>query len=375
MRRTRASDGVLMNARKMRLSSTGAARIRCIALMLDRLGRITAGVLRRMPAKYRFTPMRVTQGRHAMHWKSSETEHASRTAAHWDRFAGTHLNNPTHWEANEAVRRFQWELITGNPEWNPVAWFMERYGPFREMCSLCSGTGILERMIADHWLRDGGTITGFDISHQSVQTASRDATPFKGITYEVRDLDRAIWPASSRYDAVFAHGALHHVSRLDFLLEQVARALSPDGYLYVNDYVGPARFQWSDAQMRLADELLDMLPTRFKAKAKVVRCDAAALATADPSEAAFSNFIVETVQAHFEIVHRVDRGGTLLAPIFGSGCIDPSTMESAEGLAAIDGLCRREHELICESIIPANHVVLIGRPRKKSRGAADTARA
>lgn len=89
-----------MNARKMRLSSTGAARIRCIALMLDRLGQITAGVLRRMPAKYRFTqpPMRVTQGQHAMHWKSSETEHASRTAAHWDRFAGTHLNNRTHWE-------------------------------------------------------------------------------------------------------------------------------------------------------------------------------------------------------------------------------------------------------------------------------------
>jgi hypothetical protein len=104
--------------------------------------------------------------------------------------------------------------------------------------------------------------------------------------------------------------------------------------------------------MRLAAELLEMLPARFRTKANVGRCDASALALADPSEAVCSNFIVESVQAHFEIVHRVDGGGTLLAPIFGSGCIDPSTMESGEGLAAIERLCEREYELIRESIIP-----------------------
>ena len=77
----------------------------------------------------------------------SSNQTAERTAAHWNAYAGAHLNSPTHWEANEAVRRFQWSLITGNPELNPIAWFMERYGPFRAMCSLCSGTGILERMV------------------------------------------------------------------------------------------------------------------------------------------------------------------------------------------------------------------------------------
>jgi hypothetical protein len=40
------------------------------------------------------------------------------TSAYWDKFAGTHLNNPTHWGANEAVRRFQWKLITGDSELN-----------------------------------------------------------------------------------------------------------------------------------------------------------------------------------------------------------------------------------------------------------------
>ena len=97
------------------------------------------------------------------------------------------------------------------------------YGPFREMCSLCSGTGILERMIADHWRRNR-------------------ASPFRNCP--------------------------------------------------------PGRSWWNAARagIRL-------------------------------------------------VVHRsVDDG-------------------SAEGLASIDGLCRREHELIRDSIIPANHVVLIGRRR------------
>lgn len=39
--------------------------------------------------------------------------------------------------ANEAVRRFQWELITGDPECNPVAWFMERMVRFVK-CAACA---------------------------------------------------------------------------------------------------------------------------------------------------------------------------------------------------------------------------------------------
>jgi SAM-dependent methyltransferase len=287
---------------------------------------------------------------------------SARTATHWDSYAGTHLNSPTHWEANEAVRRFQWALITGNPELNPVAWFMERHGPFRAMCSLCSGTGILERMVSDHWLRSGGNITGFDISPRSVEDARKAAAGFPGLSYEVRDLDRAVWSGET-YDAVFAHGALHHVSRLDFLLGQIREQLVPGGLLYVNDYVGPARFQWSDAQMRLANELLLRVPRRYRAKREVARCDPVTLAETDPSEAVCANFIVESVQAHFEIIWRVDRGGTLLAPIFGSACLDPSIVESAEGLAIIDDLCVREHELIRGTIIPSNHVVLVAKRR------------
>jgi SAM-dependent methyltransferase len=217
-------------------------------------------------------------------------------------------------------------------------------------------------MVSDHWLRSGGNITGFDISPRSVEDARKAAEGFPGLSYEVRDLDRADWNGEI-YDAVFAHGALHHVSRLDFLLGQIREHLVPGGVLYVNDYVGPARFQWSDAQMRLADELLLRVPGRYRIKQHVERCDPQALEAMDPSEAVCANFIVESVQAHFEIISRADRGGTLLAPIFGSGCLDPSIVQTAEGLAIVDDLCAHEHQLIADAIIPSNHVVLVARRR------------
>jgi SAM-dependent methyltransferase len=291
-----------------------------------------------------------------------ETAASETTAAYWDAYAGSHLNSPTHWEANSAVRRFQWKLVTGDPEQNPVTWFMEKYGPFTSLASLCSGTGILERHVASRWLRDAGQITGFDISPHSIELAREAAKDIRGVRYEVRDIDHAAWP-ESRYDAVFAHGALHHVSRLDYLLGHVSRCLSPSGCLYVNDYVGPARFQWSDLQMRLANELLAEVPAEFVRSQSVVRCNPGELATADPSEAVCSNFIVDSVRGHFHVVEKIDRGGTLLAPIFGSGCLDPSIVESGRGLTAINALCEREHALLADGVIPSDHVVLVARPR------------
>lgn len=283
----------------------------------------------------------------------------------WNRFAGDHLNSPTHWEANEAVRRFQWNLITGNPETNPITWFMTRFGPFASMASLCCGTGVLERHVAAHWLRTGGCITGFDISPRSIEMARAAAGDIPGIDYQVRDIDQALWP-DIMYDAVFAHGALHHISRLDHVLGQIRRKVEPTGYLYVNDYVGPCRFQWSDVQMRLADAILAEVPGKFVVKRHVERCDPAALAKDDPSEAVCSNFILDTVAAHFEPVVRINRGGTLLAPIFGSACLDESIVKSGDGLAAIHHLCERESSLIRQGIIPSDHVLLVCRPRPEN---------
>ena len=287
-------------------------------------------------------------------------------AEYWDKFVGTHLNSPDHWEANQVVQQAQWKLCTGDAFINPVDWFIERFGPFEKMASICSGSGILEQHIALNYLQGGtGQIDGYDVSPGSLKVARERTAGLRGIHFHVADANTHEWE-ESYLDAVFAHGALHHIASLDHCLGQIRKALKPSGYLYVNDYVGPRRFQWTDVQFRLAQQLLEQLPVKFQRNNVVSRCDPISLKALDPSEAVRSDHIIDHINAHFEIKIRIERGGTLLAPIFGSGCISPTVFDSEEGMRAIENLCLREKELIDVGIIPSNHTLIVAAPRSVS---------
>jgi SAM-dependent methyltransferase len=280
-------------------------------------------------------------------------------ADYWDRFVGTHINSPDHWEANEVVRQSQWQFITGDPFQNPIDWFMKRFGPFSSMASICSGSGLLEKHIGTKY---GGRIDGYDVSPGSLEQARKLCANLAGVNFHVADVNTAIWGAGY-LDAVFANGALHHVVNLDHCLTQLCRALKPSGYLYVSDYVGPRRFQWTDVQLRLARELFEMVPAEFRRRSTLDRCDPIALKALDPSEAVPSDQIMDHIRAHFCIIVLKERGGTLLAPIFGSGCISPSMFESARGMAIMKQMCDKERTMIDDGILASDNVTVVASPR------------
>jgi SAM-dependent methyltransferase len=289
-------------------------------------------------------------------------------ASYWDKFVGTHINSPDHWEANQVVQQFQWKLITGNPFQNPVDWFISKYGPFSEMASICCGSGILEHHIATTYpnSQGGGGIDGFDISQGSIDVANSKCRDLSGVQFFVRDVNTDIWEIS-KYDAIFAHGALHHVENLDFCLGQLSKSLRPSGLLYVNDYVGPKCFQWTDLQLQLSQELFENVPEQYRRNNHVIRCDADALRKIDPSEAVCSDEIIEYALKHFNVIQRIDRGGSILAPIFGSGCIDPAIFATPDGMDVIDKLCAKEKQLIDGGVLASNHVVIVASPKKQAK--------
>ena len=283
---------------------------------------------------------------------------------YWDKFVGSHLNSPDHWEANKVVEQAQWKFITGDPLKNPLHWFLETYGPFETMASICCGSGLLERDVAVNYLKSKtGVITGYDISPGSVQVARESCRNLRGVQFEIRDVNREVW-SRDYLDAAFAHGALHHVKQLDHCLGQLRMALKPSGLLYVNDYVGPRRFQWTDAQFQLAEEAFEMVPAKFRRNKAVVRADPVALKAMDPSEAVCSDCIIPTIRTHFDVLVLSKRGGTLLAPIFGSGCIAPQIFETAEGMEIIQNLCDFERDLIDREVIGSDHVLIVASPRR-----------
>ena len=55
------------------------------------------------------------------------------------------------------------------------------------------------------------------------------------------------------YDLVLAEGALHHFTPLHAVYDKIFRALKEGGYLVINDFVGPTRFQWTDRQLIWSD--------------------------------------------------------------------------------------------------------------------------
>jgi SAM-dependent methyltransferase len=156
---------------------------------------------------------------------------------------------------------------------------------------------------------------------------------------------------------------LHHVANLDHCLSQLRRALKSSGFLYVSDYVGPRRFQWTDVQLRLARELFEIVPAEFRRNTTLDRCDPVALEAVDPSEAVRSDQIMDHIRAHFRIVVLKERGGTLLAPIFGAGCIAPAMFESPTGMAIMKQMCEKERAMIDEGILASDSVTVVASPR------------
>lgn len=291
--------------------------------------------------------------------KATETaDKASAAAKYWDQNVGHHLESFVQWNGCPPIQDHHFKLITGRPDHNPVAWFIEHYGPFENMASIACGDGILERFVAENF---SGQITGFDISPGSIERAASLTTNPRA-HFAVQDANTAEWP-EAQYDAVFAHGGLHHIENLDFCIGQMAKGLKKGGMLYVNDYFGPARFQFTDTQLRLARELLAQIPARFRTGLEPVRCDPVALEAMDPSEAVRPDHTYDAIRANFEIVKIFKLGGTLLGPIFGGSCLNTAIIETSEGLEIAKRLAEAERALINADAISSDHLVLVCRKR------------
>jgi SAM-dependent methyltransferase len=295
-------------------------------------------------------------------------ERSAKAESYWDEHAGEHLVDLNHWELNPVVARFQGALASewGRSQESKFAdAFMDKYGGRvrTAAASICCGTGILERWLWDRCENPELTIDGFDVSDGSLNIARQLAVGRSGIRYFKSDAN-AMSLDTARYDVVFANGALHHVENLEHCLSAVRDGINSAGLLYVNDYVGPSRFQWTTLQESIANVMLHLIPDEHLQRKEVVITDPIALEEMDPSEAVRSGEIVNVIKDYFEIVEMIPRGGTLLAPIFGSGCIKPESLGAPIVQTAIEKICQEEARLIAKGVISSDHVVIVAKPAR-----------
>ena len=219
-----------------------------------------------------------------------------------------HTDTSDIWMAHPAVRSAINTRVTGDPSVWPIRGLAPQLPgplPVRTALSIGCGTGGLERSLLEEGIAT--EITGIDTSEAALAEARRLGP---GIRYIATDA-RAFLEGQS-FDAIFFHQSLHHFDELDDLMARVQNALAPNGFLYIDEYVGPSRDEWSPWKLTLPNLFYRALPPGTR-RAKIVR---APINHEDPTEAIRSSKIVDAVLRRFRVVTRRDYGGNLLSLLY-----------------------------------------------------------
>jgi len=305
-------------------------------------------------------------------------ELTERTKRFWAKAAepehrATHLQ--TNWMGHHEVQRHVNRACSGDPERNWLDYFCEVYVPGRrihEVVNFGCGDGALEaeligRNFADSYL-------GYDLSQECVDRATATVGAREPrARFACTDLNHIQLPREA-FDVAFFSHALHHIERLEHLCEEARAALRPDGFLLVQEFVGPSRMQWTEAQMAICNRLLEQLPPSLRMdisrlpenvpRPPVQRMSMAEWLRCDPSECVRSADIVPVLGQSFELLERRDFGGTLLQKFFEN--ITGNFREDDEAHATIVRLLIAFETLLIEQgVLTSDFTYIIARPRMR----------
>lgn len=296
---------------------------------------------------------------------------SDKTAEYWGQDARARLNELNayrHWTSHPVTAREINRLISGDPELGWLGYLKKQYFAQQVRRGLSLGCGSGAVVIDAVRLDVVNEMLGLDLSPEAVAVANERAAE-SGLSaraqFRVENLDQAT--LQGEYDLVLFEQSLHHVDRLDALLDQCKRVLRPDGLFVINEYVGPDRFQWSDTTERLMNQILSLLPERYRTdpvsghvKSVMVRPTPDQVVAVDPSEAIHSADILRACAERFDLVERRDFGGTLLQFMLADivATFDP---DDARDVAQLRLLTMMETELIRSGMLESSFVFAVYR--------------
>lgn len=242
-------------------------------------------------------------------------------------------------------------------------------GPAQRCLDLGCGAGARSFAVYDE--RAALSLEGLDISEERIARAEqvRRARGIPG-EFKVADSNVGELPANS-YGLIFSCHSFHHFLRLEHIMEQVHRALTPNGLFVLEEYVGPTQFQWTDEQIALVRALMMIVPERLRrlrwdaVKMFEGRPTPAEVEAVSPFESIRSAEIYPLFLRHFQIVALRTLGGTL-QHLFYNGIVHNFVPGDAEADACLEAVRRVEDALIDAGRLPSDFMLLIGRRREAS---------
>lgn len=295
----------------------------------------------------------------ARRWSALRAARAEAAAARdfWDAGAPGEPED-RYWGSQPLVRRAINRRVTGDPNRWPMEWFAARHvpSPLALGLSVGCGTGLLERDALEKGVCE--RLEGVDFSPEAIAEARRGAEEAglaRRLDYRVEDIN-AIRLPRGRYDIVFFHGSLHHIRNVEPVLEEVRGALKPGGLLYLDEYMGPSRSEWTDGLWGFARSAFDALPEELKNRPEL----AIPLPMDDPSESVRSSAILPATRRLFEILEDRPYGGNVLWFVF--PCLDMARLREDE-TEALSRLIALEDHLLEKGWVESYFRVVVARAR------------
>ncbi|MGI8889160.1 MAG: class I SAM-dependent methyltransferase [Chthoniobacterales bacterium] len=252
-------------------------------------------------------------------------------------------------EAVEKDHAASQNLLLGRHQSSLAQVAKERGFQFEKGVSLGCGAGRLERSLLAQGVCQ--SLHGIDVSEGAVAEAraiaERESLP---LTYEVADLNFVQLPPKT-YDLVIAQTSLHHVLFLERVAAQAWQALRENGLLWIHDFIGETQGQYDPKRLALINELLAILPEKFRTNTIQKRIVTQARRPVpgflgSPFEKIRSEEIIKVFEQWFSIEWKGEFTGflDLVAPPGTRGAYveNKDTRALFEVLLLFDNLCVRE---------------------------------
>ncbi len=262
-----------------------------------------------------------------------------------------------YWFNFQTIRELITTRLTGSAD---VTWFtqqiLERKTPFGRILAFGDGYGMAAEAIQTR--RDTSELVYFNLAagegkrcEETLEKVAMD----KPYRFVQADANQFVYDRLGMFDTIIDVGAFHHLKNFETAFPRINGILKKDALLYIDEFVGPSKYNYSQRVLDIINDWLQTLPDSLVANRKPVKkADFISLweRCPDPSEGIRSGDLDQALMDNFRLLSCDDVGGTLLQPFFLTSYLSPCRLNitnwhnSPEGKEWAATLVHREEELL-----------------------------
>jgi SAM-dependent methyltransferase len=266
-----------------------------------------------------------------------------------------------YWNNLNTVSKYINKLTTDNENTHWIEDLHNRFSkyiPFEDVLIVGCGNGWLERRLYDQGV--GKHFDSFDISEKYIQEAEKEKgnRPIQYFIDNINDLQNI---PSKKYDAVFNFAILHHATEIDSALKKISECLKPEGLMFNEEYVGPAKNQYSDEHLELMIQINSDLPEQFRSQ-NHLRPPLENFRI-EPTEAIHSDLVRPIFEKYFDIVYERNFNGGIAYQILWNN-IEKFDNDDLEAKKWLEYLLENDRKFSSEGKVPNLFWYGVGNPKK-----------